>query len=113
MKKTILSICVDETNGLEVRFDGEPGLQLSLIWALKFAEKFLIESIEKRSWISESETWNSIRDSYKQKEQTLSKSDALGVYLKARKVIEDRIQAINKSSQQAEFAVNTNLLETL
>jgi hypothetical protein len=113
MKKAILSIEVDETNWIEVRFGWEPGLQLPLIWALKFAEKFLIEWIEKRSWISDSETWNSVRDSYKRKEEKLSKSDALGVYLKARSAIEQRIQAINKSSEKAEFAVNTNLLDIL
>lgn len=113
MKKAILSICVDETNWLEVRFDWEPGLQLSLIWALKFAEKYLVDQIEKRSWISDSETWNSIRDSYKQGEKKFSKSDALWLYLEARKTIENRIQIINKSSQQAEFAVNENLLHNL
>lgn len=113
MKKAILSICVDETNGLEIRFDWEPGLQLPLIWALKFAEKYLIEQIEKRSWISDSETWNSIRDSYKQGEKKFSKSDALGLYLEARKTIENRIQIINKSSEKAQFTINEALIHNL
>jgi hypothetical protein len=43
----------------------------------------------------------------------LKKDEAIGVYLKAWKLIESRITAIRKADDQSEFCVNKSLLDTL
>ena len=112
MKKRFFQFCVDETNWLEVRFDWEPWASIAFDLSVEICWKIPCRPNWKRSWISDSETWNSIRDSYKQGEK-FSKSDAPWLYLEARKTIETGSQIINKSSKQAEFAVNENLLHNL
>ena len=114
MKQAVLSIQVDDKNNLEVRFQGEPALELSMIGALKFAEKYLVDRINARSAVSATETCKNSENLYNaENEKIVSKDDAIGIYLDAWSKIESRIQAINKAPKQATFAVNESLLSNL
>jgi hypothetical protein len=52
MKTAILSIQIDEKNNLEVRYQGENSLEMPMIGALKFAEKYLVDRINSRSAVA-------------------------------------------------------------
>lgn len=104
MKQAILSICVDQQNAVEIRFDGDQMMIVSMFWWIEVAKDWLLNKLK--------ENWN-IAWSDDQQELTLSKSDALWHYLKIWKKVEQRIQAINKSDQQATFQVDPDLFQNM
>ena len=104
MKQAILSICVDQQNAVEVRFDGDPMMIVSMFGWIEVAKDWLLNRLK--------ENWN-IAWSEDQTELTLSKSDALGHYLEIWKKIEQRIQAINKSDPKATFTVDPDLFQNM
>lgn len=114
MSKAILSIELTEENGFEVRFQGENGFELPMIWSLKFAEKYLMDRLESQSAQAMQSRSTDDEDEFnEQNEKIMSKQEAIWFYLDARKTIESRLQKINSSSDKATFTVSESLLQNL
>ena len=114
MSKAILSIELTEENGFEIRFQWEHGFELPMIWSLKFAEKYLMERLEKQSaQAMQSRSTDDEAEFNEEDERVMTKEEAIWFYLDARKTIESRLQKINSSSDKATFTVSESLLQNL
>jgi len=110
----ILSIQVDANNSFDVRFSGEEKLQLSMIGALRFAEDYLRERINKRATKIADETCNSKNGIYNSKqEKIVTKQEAISHLLDLHKIIESRIDAVNSSDPRATFTIDEELISKI
>lgn len=103
MKKAILSICIDEQNAVDVRFEWQNNLIVPMFGWIEVAKDWLLNRL-KENWNIASPDSDLL---------TVWKSDALWHYLEVWKTIEQRIQAINKSDPNAKFSIDTDLLKKL
>lgn len=99
---------VDDMLNINVHCDDKAWLAVALLWGLDVARQVLLEKIARSS-----KTTASGGEREVSWEIALKKEEAIGVYLKAWKLIESRIKAINKADDQSEFAVNKSLLDKL
>ena len=109
MKQAILSVTVNEQNSVEVRFQGEPQFQIPMLWALEFAKQYMVDTIKATQTYSVG--WQ--KAAAEDQEREVTKSEAVGLYLDARKKLEERLQAIVRSDEKQTFTVNDSLLSNL
>lgn len=100
---------VDENLNVNVHYNDKAWMAVALLWAVEVAKEALLERIANAS--KTSIAWG--EKEIAGKEVALKKDEAIGVYLKAWKLIESRITAIRKADDQSEFCVNKSLLDTL
>ena len=106
----ILSITLDKTNSVEVRFKGEEYLELPMLGTLKIAEQYLLSRLNKRMAKTEDETCKTKNGIYNwNQEKVVPKQEALWFYLDLRQTIEDRLQAIATADDTAQFQVDESL----
>lgn len=106
----ILSIQLQENNSVEIRMKGQEFLELPMIGALKLAEEYLMERINKRKSQIEDETCKTKNGIYNsQREKVVGKHEALSHYLDLRSQIENRLQAIATADEKTEFAIDETL----
>lgn len=100
---------VDEKLNINVHYNDKGWLAVALLWAVEVAKWMLLERIANASKTSIS--WGEKEIAWQ--EVAMKKDEAIGVYLKARKLIESRITAIRQADDKQEFCVNKSLLDTL
>lgn len=107
MKAAVLSIIVDIKNQVEIRFEGDDILQLSMLWWIDVAKDWLLNRMKSVWNISDSEQW------FEQSEISVGKREAIAKYTDLVNTIKVRIDAIHAADENAIFQIDKNLLQNL
>ena len=105
-RKAVISIEMDSSGNFEIRFDWDNSLRLSMMGALDFGKDYLKDQIRQQSAISASETCRKNESEYNtEKVQSVSKNEALNIYLTAYETIKARLTAIAGTDDRATYQV--------
>lgn len=104
MEKTILVIEIDKLLQTNISYEDKANLWIAVLWSLELAKGLVIDKMEiTRTWIQKKNNW----------ERKVNKNEALALYLKTRRKIEKRINAINQASEWSTFVINKDLFDEL
>ena len=104
----VMSLIVDSSNNVDVRFEGDPILRLSMIGALDFGKDWLLKKISAKNSVSDNGQVfaKKNKSAYHQNEEVVNKSSALSHYIEMRDIIEKRMQIVAKSDPKAQFHID-------
>ena len=117
--KACVNICILNDGRLDIRYSCDSWQIPHVIGALHMAVKWFCEltsgmygpaEMLNDNWMVRASQWVG---PLVEKTKKVSKEEALWMYLKHRKRMEDRIQAINQADAKAEFEVPADLLNKL
>lgn len=102
----VLSIEIDEHEDFEIRYEGDNLYRLPMMGALDFAKDYLKNQIYKSGGISDAEICRKPKDEYNHpKTESVSKQEAISLYMDAYEKIKDRLTIIAATDDRATYQV--------
>lgn len=114
--KAVLSISVDHMLNVGINYGGREDLLLGMLGALQYAQTWLVTRIQSHQ--NATEVWDggkTLREAPKQEysERKVHRNEALEAYRYAQEALRLRMEAIEKSPDEAVFAIDPELLSRL